>query len=207
MSKYLLPYTILIGVATFFVLSIALLIFLVTHFFSSPFKVSIDTSRAAVVKQMRSLSRLETATFTIEKVIDAGTTGGNVFQQFLFGDKILLIAHGEVIAGFDLSQISDSDIMTNGKNVTLKLPAPQILVATLDNTQTKVYDRRRGLLSDNKDLESEVRAAAQTSIENAACAANILPQAAENGRKQLTALLLSLGFETVTLEIPQGHCS
>ncbi len=194
------------GIGIFLILLCLLVLSFFLNRFFPPFGVNIDTSRTAVVKQMRSLSRLETAVFTIEKVIDAGTTGGNIFQQFLFGDKILLIAHGQVIAGFDLSQVSDDDIKIEGKNVTVKLPAPQILVATLDNTQTKVYDRRQGLLSDNDGLESEVRKAAEGSIRQAACDANILQQASDNGRKQLTALLTSLGFESINFEIPTGAC-
>lgn len=195
----------LFGAVLLVLVSVLLISFFINRLFP-PFGISIDTSRTAVVKQMRSLSRLETAVFTIEKVIDGGTTGGNIFQQFLFGDKILLIAHGQVIAGFDLSQVSDNDIKIEGKNVTVKLPPPQILVATLDNTQTKVYDRRQGLLSDNDGLESQARQAAETSIRQAACDAGILQQASDNGRKQLTALLTSLGFETITFEIPGGSC-
>lgn len=195
----------ILGALIALTLSVCLLLFFVSRMFT-PSKTEINTSRAAVIKEMRSLSRLETATFTIEKVIDAGTTGGNIFQQFLFGDKILLIAHGQVIAGFDLSQVSDSDIQIEGKKITLKLPPPQILVSTLDNTQTKVYDRKKGLLNSNEDLESQVRAAAEKSMKTAACDANILSSASDNGRKQLTTLLSAFGFETITLEIPQGTC-
>lgn len=170
--------------------------------------ITINTNRAAVIKQMRSLARLETASFTIEKVIDAGTTGGNVFQQFLFGDKILLVAHGQVIAGFDLSQLSEKDVEVNGKKLRLTLPPPQVLVSTLDNTQTKVYDRKRGLLANgNQDLESKARSAAEASIKDAACKADILNQASENARKQLTSLFTSVGFETVTITIPTGVCN
>ena len=156
---------------------------------------------------MRDMQRLETASFTVEKIIDGGTTESNVLQQFLFGDKILLIARGQVIAGFDLSQISDKDIEVTGKNLRITLPEPQILVTTLDNTQTRVYDRQKGILSPgNKDLEPEARQAAEASIKDAACKGGILKQAADNGRKQLTALFSALGFSTVTIEIPDGAC-
>ncbi|HSW87803.1 MAG TPA: DUF4230 domain-containing protein [Candidatus Saccharimonadales bacterium] len=167
----------------------------------------INTNQTAVIKEMRSLQRLETASFTIEKVIDGGTTGNNVFTQFLFGDKILLIAHGQVIAGFDLSQISENDIKVDGKNLRVTLPQPQILTTTLDNTQTRVYDRQKGLLApEDKDLESKAREAAEKSIRDAACKGSILQQAADNARKQLTALFSSLGFSSVTIEIPNGSC-
>lgn len=167
----------------------------------------IKSNSAAVVKEMRSLERLETASFTIEKVIDAGTPENNVFQQFLFGNRILLIAHGQVIAGFDLSRFSDKDLDIKGKNLTVNLPPPQILVTALDNSQTRVYDRQQGLLNTNgNNLESQARTAAETAIRDAACKSGILQQAADNARKQLTALFYGLGFTTVTLNIPTGTC-
>lgn len=167
---------------------------------------TINTNRASVIKEMRNLQRLETASFTIDKVIDGGTTG-NLFQQFLFGDKILLIAHGQVIAGFDFSQMSDKDISVSDKSIRMTLPKPQILVTTLDNTQTKVYDRSRGLLNPgDKDLESKARSAAENSIKEAACQGGILKQASENGKKQLTLFLTALGFEEAIIDIPEASC-
>jgi hypothetical protein len=189
---------------TVFIVIILIAWFAITHNNSG---TQLNTNQTAVIKEMRSLQRLETASFTIEKVIDGGTTGNNVFTQFLFGDKILLIAHGQVIAGFDLSQISENDIKIDGKNLTVTLPQPQILTTTLDNTQTRVYDRQKGLLApEDKDLESKAREAAEKSIHDAACKGGVLQQAADNARKQLTALFSSLGFSSVTIEIPNGSC-
>ena len=48
------------------------------------FTNQIKTNRAAVIKQIQSLQRLETASFTIEKIINEGNTGDNVFQKLLF---------------------------------------------------------------------------------------------------------------------------
>jgi hypothetical protein len=167
---------------------------------------NISTSRAAVIKEIRNLQRLETASFTIEKIIDGGTSG-NVFQQLLFGDRILLIAHGQVIAGFDLSQISEKDIVVTNRSIRITLPKPQVLITTLDNAQTRVYDRTRGILnSGDKDLESKAREAAQNSIKEAACKGDILKQASDNARKQLTAFLSALGFTQISIDIPESSC-
>lgn len=167
----------------------------------------VNTNRAAVIKEMRSLQRIETASFTIEKIIDAGTTEKNVFKQFLFGDKILLIAHGQAIAGFDLSQISENDIEVKGTSLKVTLPPPQILITALDNTQTRVYDKQKGILNPGeKNLESEARQAAEKSIHDAACQGGILQQASDNAKKQLTILFEALGFSTVSIEIPPGSC-
>jgi hypothetical protein len=168
--------------------------------------IMINTSKTTVIKQIQSLNRLETASYTIEKVIDAGTSGGK-FQELLFGDRVLLIAHGEVIAGFDFAKVTEDNLVINGKTITLTLPAPEILVTRLDNEQTRVYDRRQGLLSKgDKDLESEARQAAESTIRAAACNGNILNEASQNVRKQLTILLKSLGYETVIINTPQGNC-
>lgn len=166
----------------------------------------INLNGASVIKELRDLNRLETASFTIEKIIDAGTSG-NVFQEFIYGDKILLIAHGDVVGGFDLSQLDQNSVIVSGTTLQITLPKPQILSATLDNAQTRVYDRRLGLLSHgDKDLESKARLAATQSIQDAACKASILTEATNNARKQLTALFKALGFVNITIIIPQGSC-
>ena len=166
----------------------------------------VNLSSQTVIKQIRSLNRLETSSFTIEKIIDVGTSG-NKFSQFLVGDRILLIAHGTVIAGFDMSKIKNENINIKGGTLKLTLPAPEILVTKLDSDQTRVYDRQQGLLTKgDRNLETEARAEAEKVIKDAACKGGILGEASKNARNQLTTLLKSLGFETVIIDIPQGAC-
>lgn len=166
----------------------------------------VNTSGASVVKELRELKRYETSSFTIEKIIDAGTDYGQL-KQMLIGDRILLIAHGEVIAGFDLETLTDDAAEINGQVITLTLPPPQILVTRLDSEKTRVYDRRVGLLSQGeKDLESVARAQAEQAIKDAACQSGVLTTASENARNQLTTLLKAIGFASVSITIPQGTC-
>lgn len=165
-----------------------------------------NTNSAAVVTEIKKLNRLETASFTIEKIIDAGVKG-NAFSEILFGDRILLIAHGEVIAGFDLSKLSEKDIRISGSSLDITLPPPQILSSKLDNDLTRVYDRTEGLLTKgDKDLESQARKTAEVVIIEAACKGKILDTAAANGKKQMTTLFNALGFKTVKITIPNGKC-
>lgn len=186
---------------------IAFLTYFVYNTFFNPQKYTINTSGTAVVKEVRKLQRLETASYTVEKIIDAGTTG-NRFQDFLFGDKILLIANGQIVAGFDFALVGDDDVKVEGQKITLNLPAPQILFTRLDNDKTRVYDRSTGILSKGeKDLEAEARSAAELSLRDAACEAGVLTSAEENGRKQMTAFLSALGFTEVTINIPKGTCN
>ena len=167
----------------------------------------INDRQPAVVLQMQSLARLETMNYTIEKVIEA-EKGGNAFQDLLFGDRILLIAHGNVIAGVDLSHLTDEDVQVSAENaITVTLPPSEIFVATLDNDATRVYDREQGLLSrGDAQIETEARQAAEASILQAACEQGILDQAATEAKTQIEALLRVVEFETVTVIAPVGTC-
>lgn len=175
-------------------------------FLIRPTTYKIDVNQTAVIKEMRELSKFETASFTIEKIIEAGTNN-NAFSDLLFGDQVLLIAHGEVVAGLDLSTIKDDAIKINGTEIRAELPAPEILYVRIDNHKTRVYDRKQGLLTKgDKDLEAVARQAAEEEIRKAACQANILEQASGNARKQLTALFNTLGFTKIVLIIPEAKC-
>jgi hypothetical protein len=174
--------------------------------FAEP-ETEIDDRQPAIVLQMQSLARLETMTYTIEKVIEA-EKDGNAVQDLLFGDRLLLIAHGNVIAGVDLGSLDSEDVeVSEDDAVTVRLPASEIFVATLDNDETRVYDRERGWLSrGDAEIETEARQAAEASILQAACEQGILDQAATEAKTQIESLLGALEFKTVTVVAPAGTC-
>ncbi|MBI4771715.1 MAG: DUF4230 domain-containing protein [Chloroflexi bacterium] len=155
-----------------------------------------------IIREVRSLSRLETAQYTIEKVITAevgqGALGG------LFGDKLLFVAHGVVIAGVDLSRLSPQDLQVDAAGfVTVALPAPEVFVATLDNQKSYVYDRQTGLLTKGQvDLETQARRLAESEIRKAALEDGILELAQANARSYLERLLRGLGFREVIFVDP-----
>jgi hypothetical protein len=150
-----------------------------------------------VVREVRALARLETMQYTVEKVITAETGQGPF--GFLFGDRLLLVAHGVVIAGVDLDRVGFDDVRVNDEGrVTLVLPTPEIFIASLDNEQTYVYDRDVGLLrKGDVELESAARLAAEQAMEQAAIEDGILEQARTNAESYLYRLLRSLGFSEV----------
>jgi len=150
-----------------------------------------------VIKQIRNLSRLETASYTIEKVITA-ESGVSEGLEFLVGDELLLVAQGEVIAGVDLSRIGEDDIEIVDGTVFITVPAAEIFVATLDNDETYVYDRRTGILTrQDINLETLARQEAERVILDAALDDGILRLAQGNAETTLQALLLGLGFDEV----------
>jgi Protein of unknown function (DUF4230) len=174
----------------------------------APQPTTINIDRPAVIREIRGSNRLETAVASIDKVIEAGQQGNSLYN-LLVGDKLLLVAHGQVIAGFDLAKLHDEDIIlsSDGVTATITLPPAEILVSRLDNSKTYVYGRQRGLLTKgNIGLESQARQVAEQEIVRAACDDDLLKRAAGEGQQRMTALVRALGFKQVTVNASPGPC-
>ena len=172
-----------------------------------PTQITVD--RAAVVRQMQALSRLETYTYLTEQVITA-ERGGSQFYNFFLGDKLLLIASGEVIAGFDLNKLNEGDVAVSadGQTATITLPPAEVLVSRLDNNKTQVYSQETGIFTQgDPGLESEARRVAEQRIVQAACDAGILSRASEQGRVAVEGLVKSFGFANVVVNAAPGACA
>jgi hypothetical protein len=157
----------------------------------------IRIDQPTVVRQIQQLQRLETVSFSMDKII-SGEHDNPYLPKFLVSDRLLLVVHGDVIAGVDLSQLQPQDVAIRGKAISLRIPNSQILVTRLDNSKTRVYSRDTGLFSSpDPNLESEVRQEAERQLQEAALQGNILKTAGDNARATLSALLRSLGFTSV----------
>ena len=160
----------------------------------------IDTSQPTVVMEVRRLSRLESVSFTMDKMV-SGDREGRVLPAFLTGDRILLEVHGEAIAGVDLSQLGAGDVQLDGHAVRIHLPPAQLFTVSLDDQKTHVYSRTTGLLVPvDPTLEGEVREQAVENLRQSALAAGILAKAQQNACTTVTKLLLGLGFEQAQCE-------
>jgi Protein of unknown function (DUF4230) len=127
-----------------------------------------------------------------------GARSSPVLPDLLAGDRLLLVVHGQSIAGIDLSQLKPEDVRINGQSIHVTLPASQLFVTTLDNQHTRVYARSTGILVPvDQNLETDTRAKAQQQLQQAALADGILDTARKNARATITTLLYSLGFQQV----------
>ena len=158
-----------------------------------------ETSAPVVVEQIRRLNRLETVSFSVDTVV-VGTRTNAVLPDLLFGDRLLLVVHGEVIAGVDLQQLSPEAVKVDGKSVTVELPRSQVFSTRVDENKSRVFARTTGLLvPTDPNLESDTRRTAEAQILASATADGILDTARANARGSLESLLHGLGFEQVTV--------
>jgi hypothetical protein len=164
--------------------------------------------RGGTIVQIRGLNRLETQSFSVERVVEAKVERGNALD-LLLSDRLLLIASGDVIAGVDLDKLKDSDvtISSDGKTITLRLPPSEIFSKSLNNDRTRVYDRQTGIFAaENKDLETQARTAAEGEILQAACEGGVMQKAADEAKRSVEQFVRLLDFDVVNVIATPGPC-
>ena len=141
----------------------------------------INVDQPTVVRQIQQLQKLETVSYTM--------------------DRILLVVHGEVVAGVNLANIKGTDVSVQGHNISLRLPPAEVFSTRIDNAKSRVYSRDTGLFSSpDPNLESEVREEAERQLQQSAVVGGILKSADQNARNTVTGMLTGLGFTQVALQ-------
>jgi uncharacterized protein DUF4230 len=80
--------------------------------------LSIDVSQPTVVDRIQRLQRLETVVYTMDKIV-SGAKQISFFPDLLAGDRLLMLVHGEVVAGIDFSNLKPGDVRVEGKQVPI----------------------------------------------------------------------------------------
>jgi len=161
-------------------------------------------SAPMVVEKVQRLNRLESVVYSLDTVVE-GDKPSAILPDALAGDRLLMIVHGQTIAGIDMSQLKPEDVqITEGageRSIKLVLPPSQVFITSIDNAHTRVYSRDTGLfVSADPNLESETRTKAQQMLQQAALTDGILDAATKNARATVTAMLEGLGFEHVEVK-------
>jgi hypothetical protein len=160
----------------------------------------IKVDQPTVVHQIQQLQRLETVSYTMDKII-SGEHDNPYLPQFLAGDRLLLVVHGEVVGGINLAGLQPGAVLIQGQKALIHLPPAEILSTRIDNAKTRVYSRDTGLFSSpDPNLESEVREEAERQLQQAALQDGILKTAADNARSTISGMLKGSGFREVDFQ-------
>jgi hypothetical protein len=154
------------------------------------------------IEQIRQVAELATVKQTLSTDITSTHVPDDVRQLFGVKEEIVLIAYGEVAAGFDLSVLDADDFWTDGTRVQLHLPAPQILYTRLDNERTHVvYYAKSWFVDHDLNLEGQARSQAEQAIQQAALESQMLEQASAYGQMFFSNWLYSMGYTKVQVII------
>ncbi len=155
-----------------------------------------------VITGVQRLGRLETAQFHMQTIVDLENPPRNWADALVGQDKLLLVAEGDVVAGFDLQKVRPADIIVHGTTVTMTLPPPEILYSRVDNDRTYVYQRQTGVLrKPDPNLESEARRIAEERLRSWALERGVLAQASQFGKVYMEGFLRSLGLQEIHLQV------
>lgn len=160
-----------------------------------------DTTKS-VIKEMRDVSKLETAEITITKLMEAkkdlidiipSMSFDDAIQDALFQDKMVFELEWTVVAGIDLDKLTTGDVRTNlDGSVSIKLPKAEILHVIIDEN-SKPYDRRIGILTKgNIEMETKIRNKAKEEMQKDAIDSGILEIANKKAQKNLRKLFVKL---------------
>src|SRR6202165_2724609 len=162
--------------------------------------ITIDVSQPNVVDRIQRLQRLETVVYTMDKLV-TGAKENPLLPDFLTGDRLLMMVHGEVVAGIDFSNLKPDDVKVDGKQIHLHLPAAQVFSTRLDSGKTRVYSRQTGVLvPTDPNLETQVRQEAERQMQEAALADGILRTPQQNADSTIRSLLQGLGFDNIDFD-------
>jgi hypothetical protein len=152
------------------------------------------------INEIRALARLETIQYSVTQVVQA-EINQDAYFTFAFGTKILVVVHGNVIAGIDMQKQNPNDMRLQDGILYVKLPPAEILAITMDQNKTEVFTAQEGIFADpDPNMVIDALQGAEDKIRTAALEDGILTQAQTNGENYLQKFFMALGFKTVIFE-------
>ena len=145
----------LVAVAAAILAGLGLLFFVLLPLLKAPSPPKIATTPNLVV-QVQGLSQFVTVKYVIEKIVKLESEPA--LYGLLAGDRVIIVAHANVKAGVDLSQVTPQDLQVNDRKISLILPPGKITDCYLDEKQTQIWEHKTAIFrSFNKDLEQSAR--------------------------------------------------
>jgi hypothetical protein len=153
----------------------------------------------AVLARVQQLNQLATVKYTIQKIV------GLKDEKYPVGsESILLIVQANVEGGIDLSSMHTGDVSVRPDGgVIVRLPEPRILNISIDEKETKVWDRQKTWWTPwipySLDLEQRARLAGLDAVKKTALEMGILDQAERNAESSIRGLLGLAGVKSVRI--------
>jgi hypothetical protein len=150
-----------------------------------------------VVAQVQRLNELATVKYTIQKIVDLTE------EKYPVGsESILLVVQARVRAGVDLGTMRPENVsVERDGSVVVRLPPAQIFDVSIDEKETKVWDRRKTWWTPwipySRDLEKNARLAGLEAARQAALEMGALAQARRNAEESIRSLLELAGVKKV----------
>ena len=163
------------------------------NIFSSK-EVTIDET-PILIKEIRSLGEIITATFYDEVVVDS--TIKHYFPQLpITDDRLVIIAKGKVLAGSDLTLLTDNSVTVVKDTVWLQLPPIKIIDVIINPAGYETFEEKGKW---NAEAVTEVKLKAKRKITTEAFNKDIIETARIKVKSVLEEFLHAAGFKVVLI--------
>lgn len=161
---------------------------------------------ANVVTEIRKIAQFTSACYYEDVILKdkkaSESLGGKVVNSFskkdkpILEDEIVIVASGNVRAGFDLSKLSDKDIVIRDSVLEVTLPKAEIFEVIVNPSGFDVYVED-GTWSHEQVTKVENKA--MNKIRKDAISDGLLGKATELGVTKLTELFKTFGYKEVVI--------
>jgi|GEM_PF-1623844 len=142
-----------------------------------------------IVERIQNLKELKTVRYNFSNIVQSEVEMPPLLAG-LYGDNVVMIAVGHIEAGIDLALLTSEDLTVTDNTLTIALPAPHILSCYLDEQQSQIVERNRGVFaSTGVQLDNAVRRFALEQFVEMALEDGILTDAATEGEVTIRQLV------------------
>lgn len=171
----------------------------------------VDRSTTPLLLALEDLYEYHAASGTFQVVVDQEVDTRYV-PSAISGERIQLLATGTADAYVDFAAL-DAGAVTlsaDGTAATIELPAPRLDAVRIDQQESRVLDRDRGLferigdaVGDDPVDDTALYAVAEDRLTAAAAESDLRERAETNTRAMLTGLARSLGVDEVEVRFEE----
>ncbi|MCX8158021.1 MAG: DUF4230 domain-containing protein [Verrucomicrobiae bacterium] len=156
---------------------------------------STQRNTAVFLRNIQTLNHLVTVQQRLEKVVILEDPPTGKLALLAGENRVILVAHGVVKAGVDLSKITEKDTKWRGTNLILRLPPSQITDVYLDEQRTQLIEHKTGFLRRfDAQLPDLARQQALQDMRRAAREYEILKEADQRARASIQKFLEPMGI-------------
>ncbi len=160
-----------------------------------------ELSATIVLERIQEMSQLTTTRYNYSSIVTSEREMPDILKG-LYGEQMVMVAVGHIVAGIDLSQLTEQSVIVQEGRVTIQLPSPVLQDCFLNESQSYVVSQDTGLFaapSPNLDTESRRYAIAQ--FRDMSLEEGILDQAQTQAISAIEGLLLLILPEETELNI------
>lgn len=142
-------------------------------------------------------------TVTIKKERDKTAAADSMIaglRNRMLGEELVMDVGVRIVAGVNLKHLGEDDVRIDGNSVSITLPPTKVLMVYVDESLTRVVQRKKGWLSSHDiSLMDAARREAMDAMVTAAIEKGLFQRAGQQAAATVAALARGLGVENISV--------